>query len=193
MIMRLKQLAPYLLITSFLFVFAFGLGFWGAARFPEAAKIIIQGVMERFSEARDLSAFETFIFILRTNIVATSLMVLLGFFFGLAPLFVVLLNGFLIGVVASVGASLSGGATIAIGLLPHGIIEIPAFILAASLGLRLGVKFVRLLFLQEPFRKEFGNTALYYLAVIIPLLIAAAFVETYVTGYLLEKVITKSL
>lgn len=80
------------------------------------------------------------------NAIKSILIIFLGAFFGLYPIFFLVVNGMVIGFVIQLTAE--GNTTLSVsemifkGLLPHGILEIPALLIAGAYGLRLG----RLLF-----------------------------------------------
>ena len=63
---------------------------------------------------------------------------LLGLGLGLIPLLVVTSNGFLLGVVAYGAVQQSGLLFLAAGILPHGILELPAVLVSIAIGFRLG-------------------------------------------------------
>ncbi len=65
-------------------------------------------------------------------------------------------------------------------MLPHGIIEVPALLIAASYGLWLGVAFIRRIRGREvtPIRFHIEHAFRRYFAVVLPLLIVAAGIET---------------
>ena len=65
-------------------------------------------------------------------------------------------------------------------MLPHGAFEIPALLIAASYGLWLGVMVYRRMRGKEStsIRFHIGHASRQYLAVVFPLLIVAAAIET---------------
>ena len=75
----------------------------------------------------------------------------------------------------------------ALGVLPHGILELPALILSFSLGLylcwTLTVKLT--LHRQRSFKRALINVGRVYVLVILPLLVVAALIETYLTPMLM--------
>ena len=77
------------------------------------------------------------------------------------------------------------------GILPHGIFELPAFFLACSLGLYAGAELIRAVFKKGRFRFIFllKHFSAILVKVIIPLLIAAAFIETYITPIIFEYIL----
>lgn len=85
-------------------------------------------------------AFIIIIFI--NNAVKCIMVIFFGLFFGIYPLFFITINGLVIGYLLNLAASgtfhLNLFDTVVKGLLPHGILEIPALILATAYGLRMG-------------------------------------------------------
>ncbi len=66
----------------------------------------------------------------------------LGIFFGFFPVLSLITNGMMIGVVLLQAAVKTGESPLLIfitTILPHGILELPAIILAAAFGMRLGI------------------------------------------------------
>ncbi|MFQ6081005.1 MAG: stage II sporulation protein M [Candidatus Bathyarchaeia archaeon] len=104
-----------------------------------------------------------------------------------------LFNGGIIGIVATIAGMTQGALYPIVGLIPHGIIEIPAFILQFSSFIRwhattidavmmrvTGEKVDRVKFIQGV-----KDTVILAIASVI-LFIIAAYVETYVTPHLLK-------
>jgi uncharacterized membrane protein SpoIIM required for sporulation len=63
-----------------------------------------------------------------------------GVWFSVAPFVTLFLNGVLIGAVSGLAPNT---VMLLAAILPHGIIEIPSFVLSGSAGVRLGVAFLR--------------------------------------------------
>lgn len=78
-------------------------------------------------------------------------------------------------------------AVFAAGILPHGVLELPALVLSFSLGLYLCWTLTVKLTLQRErsFAQALANVGRVYVLVILPLLLAAALIETYVTPMLM--------
>jgi len=82
------------------------------------------------------------IFIFFNNAIKSVMVIFLGAFFGIFPVFFLAINGLIIGYLLKL--SIDGQMTISLfdlvvkTLLPHGILEIPALIIVAAYGLRLG-------------------------------------------------------
>lgn len=83
------------------------------------------------------------IVIFLNNAIKSILVIYVGALLGIVPILFLVINGMVIGYLLQNIADLHGGAhvfeIIVKGLLPHGIIEIPAIIIACAYGLRFGV------------------------------------------------------
>jgi len=113
--------------------------------------------------------------------------ILLGFTL-IGPLFILISNGFSLGIIIDLFIRLSGlkPSTIIIlftSVLPHGIIEIPAFVISATFGILLGLKvfFKNRITPEKSLKLLFFDIAKAYLFIIIPLFLLASFVETFIT------------
>lgn len=132
------------------------------------------------------------LFIFMNNFMAMVQMLLLGAAAGLSPLITLVLNGALIGYISSLSAAegLPVLNMIIFGILPHGIFELPAFFLCGGLGLKLGFHCV---FFPLPGKnrlesfKYIWKEAISLLPLVVILLLAAAFIEIFITPGLLER------
>lgn len=99
----------------------------------------------------------------------------------LTPFFVAAIigyNGLLIGAVLYLGVASYGWFYTIAAILPHGILELTAMILAASLGLTYAFRILE----DESNRiGEFRKYAGAFVTVVVPMVVAAALIEAYVT------------
>ncbi len=82
------------------------------------------------------------------NLLAAMTIIGLGIFFGVFPILSLITNGMMIGVVLLQASVKTGESPLLIfttTILPHGILELPAIILAAAFGMRLGITLLRTL------------------------------------------------
>ncbi|OGO40463.1 MAG: hypothetical protein A2147_09185 [Chloroflexi bacterium RBG_16_57_8] len=104
------------------------------------------------------------------------------------PLFALVFNGWVIGAVAgSVIAEESVGYLLK-GLLPHGILELPAFFMGQAAALNFGTAAMLAVFRPET-RAQLMTALrlnLRYLLIALVLLVPAALIETFVTPLLLK-------
>lgn len=78
------------------------------------------------------------------NLTASLYVMILGLFLGIPPLFSAIANGSILGILAfQLGQeSIPVVPYLAAGIIPHGILELPAFFLSAAFGLKLGYHLV---------------------------------------------------
>jgi len=133
-------------------------------------------------------------FLFLNNMRATALMFLAGVVsFGVLGIMFYLLNVGLVGAVLSMFAYLgvSPFVLFAAGILPHGMFELPALLLSGATVLYMAVSLV-----TPQTGKSMGEVVISLLAdwakifigVVMPLLLVAAIVETYVTPTILVKI-----
>jgi stage II sporulation protein M len=156
----------------------------------------VQELSDRFEQSTTMVGFgQNFSapYIFTHNVRAVGLILLAGLVsFSVLGMLVYLVNlstvGALLGVFQLLGYS---PVTLAVnGLLPHGIFEIPALILASAAMLRIGVVLV-----TPQVGRSMGEVVLELLAdwtkiavgLVFPLLLIAAVIETYVTPVLLAS------
>jgi stage II sporulation protein M len=157
-----------------------------AVQDPQGSRDTINQLFSGLSFARNIPTFQLFIFIFLNNAIKALLVILLGFLFGIVPIFFVFTNANLIGLVVAVFGPREGFLQVVLSLLPHGIFEIPAILIASGYGLWLGVKFYRKLRYEEPFMEAFRFSMRKYFTVVFPLLLLAAFIEAYITSFLVK-------
>ncbi|MBS3093270.1 stage II sporulation protein M [Candidatus Pacearchaeota archaeon] len=76
-------------------------------------------------------------FIITNNILTSFFGMMLGILLGLPTLFVLVLNGYILGYAANKSVAIEG-ILILWRLLPHGIFELPAVLISLGLGIKLG-------------------------------------------------------
>jgi stage II sporulation protein M len=99
---------------------------------------------------------------------------------GIIPTFAIGANGFVLGVVYRQTAEVMGYSKAALKVLPHGVFELPALLIAASYGLWLGVMVVRRMRGKESTLLRFNieHAIRRYFTIVFSLLIVAAAIET---------------
>ncbi|NLY72441.1 MAG: stage II sporulation protein M [Tissierellia bacterium] len=102
--------------------------------------------------------------------------------------FTVMVNGALLGAVyVYLGGFISPVGYI-MSLLPHGIFEIPAFIISVSLGIKLCLELSRKLMRRDylPLGPLIKRQLMTLLFIVVPLLIIAAYIEAFITPLIME-------
>ncbi len=119
------------------------------------------------------------------NLEACLLAVICGLVpFLFIPLWIFALNAVALG--AAAGAALGGGMTwkmLLASLLPHGIIEIPAMMLAFALGCCLCMQLSRKIFRSKTAHplSAIKHTVMMFILFVLPMLLIAACIEAYLT------------
>jgi len=138
--------------------------------------------------------FELSLALFKQNFLASFLDIALGAVLGLVPVITIAVNFFALGFLAapSFVPSVFDFEAVPLGIflvaiLPHGVFEIPAIFLSAAFGMRLGWQW---LFPSSAGRrlnvfKSAVVDSVKILPLVLVLLIIAAFVESYVTGWIL--------
>lgn len=174
----------YTLILSILFIFSCLTGFFVAKEDKELAEKTIEQLFSQFGFVHELDPISIFLVIFLNNSAKALMAMLAGFLFGVFPAFFVALNGYLIGLVVYVKGTEIGFKTIALALIPHGILEIPAIIIACSYGVWLGKQFWMAINGKIVFRAAITFVLKKYLRIVLPILLIAALIETFITPYL---------
>ncbi len=168
---------PYLFFAAALFVAAFLTGVFA----PPALK---RGLVDAFQAATEPYASQSggvvFLFVLVNNLTATILMLLLGVAFGIPTMFGVVSNGLVLGVLWIQAAGISGYGRAVLAVLPHGVFEIPAMLLAAAYGLWLGMAVLQRARGRNvlPVKGRVTYALRKYAEMVLPLLVIAAAIET---------------
>lgn len=172
-----QAIRPYLVSLSALFVVSFLAGTLAPTSVRNEATEAFQFFAEHF---QGLSGGMLFFNILAQNVMASILILISGVLIGIIPILSMVSNGFLLGVLYRHAGEVSGYSKAALKVLPHGVFELPALLIAASYGLWLGVTVVRRIRGREStlLRFHIEHAFRRYFAVVFPLLIVAAAIET---------------
>jgi stage II sporulation protein M len=173
-----KGLAPIFSICCFLFLFSLAMGYALGGNLNGNA---LQDLLGTFPDISSMSLPELFAFIAANNTVKSLLFMFGGLLGGVLPLFFVIFNGFTVGWVAYELGTTQGLGYVVAGLTPHGIVEIPAILLAMSMGMSLGYTTLNSLRGQGNVVKEVKTALGFFITRVFPLLILAAVIEVTLT------------
>ncbi len=174
----LRSLRLYVLTVFIIFLCSGIIGYFGL--FNELFDVALGWIEELSESMKDIGgsypawvSFMLFFFVIFLNNTFTCFLdIMLGPFAGIFPVFSAFVNGGLIGWFAQ-----RQGLFVLIALIPHGIFELPAFLLSTAIGLKLG----RELFRHRHERDLIGELKRglwVYFILIIPLLLVAAIIES---------------
>ncbi|MFD1884032.1 stage II sporulation protein M [Paenibacillus wenxiniae] len=138
----LKQNRSMLVVATILFVFGVIAGIiWSEplGNYLTSQLEQLRSVSNQLKQGGNVQ-MNYFLFIFFNNAVKSILVLLFGFFIGIIPAFFLVMNGMIIGYLLHASSLQGANVTelIVKGLLPHGIIEIPAIIIASAYGLKFG-------------------------------------------------------
>jgi stage II sporulation protein M len=172
-----RTIRPYILILTLVFAASFLAGTIAPSAIRQQMTEVFKVVVGNY---RALDGGVLFFNILVQNVMATIFVIISGVLAGIIPTFAISSNGFGLGVLYRQASEVSGYSTAALKVLPYGVFEIPALLIAASYGLWLGVMAVRRMRGKESglLRVQIEHSFRRYFAVVFPLLVVAAAIET---------------
>lgn len=140
----LVSIRKTLLFAAVLFVIGIAAGWVSTGALAEIVNKQLAGLQEisgNLSESEH-PQWSFFIFIFLNNSIKGVLIIYLGLLAGILPVLFLLINGMVIGYLIHISASQGENLLdlIVKGLLPHGIIEIPAIIIACAFGIQMGLR-----------------------------------------------------
>lgn len=171
--------------------------YFGLVNQPELANEVFRQLSKQFEKAGafdNVSSFGLFVFLLKNNLRAVLVTVLLG----LVP--VIFLAGLSsIATTGSVGIMLAmtkiqggdAGLLFLTGIVPHGIVELPAIFLAGSIGIYLSIQTFKKLFSSHRFEMNYKQvlkqTTRSFLFVVVPMIVIAAVIEAFITPTIIMR------
>lgn len=184
----LQRLRPYLTRSLILFSLGILAGLIAVYQFPTITQSVEDSLQSFVKHFRGLPNAKLAAAIFLNNSVKTLAMLLLGTFFGLVPTLFLIVNGAALAVVISLSTQSRGIGLSLLAIIPHGILELPAVFLGSAIGLMLGSTLSRKLagHADAKLTGELSHALKFFVIVIVPLLLLAAVVETYVTAALMS-------
>jgi stage II sporulation protein M len=123
------------------------------------------------------------------NLEACILLFLGGASFGILTLFIMSLNGIVIGAILELVHEQHSAAFVAAAILPHGVFEIPGFIIAGALGIMLSQSLVNEYYGTGDAAAQARLLARNFALLVIPLILVAAVVEAFITPQVIQLVV----
>lgn len=182
-----KSLRKYIDFNVRLLIFSSIIGAYFALNSTDNTQKVINWASDSLSPGVELSGVGLFIFIFQNNVTALFYALLESIVFGLSSIGLIAVNGIIIGVFFILISEKISLAYFIAGIIPHGIFEIPAAIISASMGLKIGVSVVqRARGKSASVLSEIFSALKYFILIVVPLLFVAALVETFVTPVILS-------
>lgn len=172
----IKESRIYFLIIGLIFAASIIIGLIFPVFFIDFIKQFIEQIS---AKTAGMNFLQLFAFILANNLQTAFIGMIFGALFGILPVVFSLFNGYVLGFVSGKVVLLSGASNLW-RLFPHGIFEIPAVILSLGLGLRLGMFFLAKKGKRKrEFFHTFFNSIKVFFYIILPLLIIASLIESW--------------
>jgi stage II sporulation protein M len=195
-----SSIKGYFSFMMILFIAALALGFAFSEQLEATLQNELQGLkqIKEMAEKQDNPTLFLLGFIFLNNTLKAAAVILLGIGFGIVPLFFLILNALLVGFLLRF-LELQGQNPVELflyGILPHGVLELPAIIFASALGLKLGsIAWRRFLglFWDEEKRGAVAEWKFYFnrmgatLLTLSGVLLVAACIEAYVTSAIMDR------
>ncbi len=171
----LKKSKDFILIIVSLFILFSFIGFFVPV--PEGlTQQLMEYLREILSKAEGLNFLELFWFIFFNNFKVSFTGMMAGVLLGIFPILQAVANGYVLGFVSFTSVKIQGIFSLW-KILPHGVFELPAVLIALGLGMRLGF----LVFFKN-FKKNFKEglveSVRAFIFVVFPLLLLAALIES---------------
>lgn len=184
----------WLLVAAFLFIAGL---LWGLT-LPVEGENALTGETAALGELAEvivsLPPAVMFLVIFLKNISVVVISVLLGPVLLLFPVFALIINGGIIGQASIFVVAEKSAAFLLAGILPHGIIELPALIMGEAVALSFGSAMILGIFSREKKKLILPNirSNVKYLLISLSLLLVAAIIETFITPSVLALFDTPS-
>jgi stage II sporulation protein M len=182
-------LANAIIITFLLFCATLTVGWVATEQNPSVGqnlmKIFQKEVAGQISET---NPFDMFTKLFTNNLEACLLLFLGGASFGIFTIFIMSLNGIVIGAIMEIVHHDHSPVFVAAAILPHGVFEIPAFIIAGALGIQLAHSLIAEWYGQADAAAGASRSARRFLVFVLPLLVTAAAVEAFITPVVIQLV-----
>jgi uncharacterized membrane protein SpoIIM required for sporulation len=175
-----------IVVAVFIFTIALGVvaGIWKQSAPGRAVRSEVEPDLRQMeNEVRGISNVPDFTaHIISNNLLASVEIVGFGVFLGIFPIFALAINGLVLGYVYFYVSDITPLRFFSV-ILPHGLIELSALMIAITCGLRLGIACLMALAQEDkrtPLRNA-GRDVVNMLPVVFLLLIIAGFIEGFIS------------
>jgi stage II sporulation protein M len=177
----IKESKAYIYFASAIFAFfiILALAFPTPTLLEEQLKEIIRNLVD---QTASLNTFQLICYIFSNNLWVSIMGIFFGIIFCIAPFFIALSNGYVVGFVIKTivnGLGMQEGIISLWRLIPYGIFELPAVLISLGIGLRLGVS-AFLALKKNSFKillNDLKRAVKLIIYIIFPLLLIAAIIE----------------
>ena len=184
-----SPLTDALIVILLLFFATMCVGWIGSSQNPEVGeelmKLFEKEVAGQISTDHPLDMCMKLFF---NNLGACLLLFLGGASFGILTIFIMSLNGIVIGAIMELVSKEHSALFVAAALLPHGIFEIPSFLIAGALGVLLAQALIAEWYGEGDTASRAQDFARLFILYVLPLVAIAACVEAFITPVVIHLV-----
>jgi len=183
------QLKNAIIITTILFFATLTAGWVWTAHDPAMGVDLIKLFeKEVVGQLKGDNPYEMFVKLFTNNFEACILLFVGGASCGILTVFILSLNGVVIGAIMEIIHHDHSPAFVAAAIVPHGIFEIPAFIIAGALGLRIAQSLIAEWYGRADTATDARRYTWLFFIYVLPLVAIAAFVEAFITPVVIHLV-----
>ncbi|MCD6550414.1 stage II sporulation protein M [bacterium] len=181
----LRTLIPYILGAIVIFIVGIFLGYYFAEFYPDQAKELILIIRQTYEPLLHQNKILQTLSIFLKNGLSSLFVILSGLLFGIFPLIALLNNGEILGILANFSLKQASFSYFLTGIIPHGILEIPCFLIFSAIGLKIGWTVIRKIFNKEVSIVKELNLGLTLFIRLLIILFFSALIEVFITSNLL--------
>ena len=177
------------IVTLLLFFATILVGWVASAQNPAVGEELMKLFEREVAGQMDgTNPFDMCIKLFANNLQACILLFLGGATFGILTIFIMSINGIVIGAIMEIVHKDHSLLFVAAALLPHGIFEIPAFIISGALGILLAQSLIAEWYNRGDSAAAAYSCAHLFITVVLPLVALAACVEAFITPVVIHLV-----
>jgi stage II sporulation protein M len=178
-----------IIVTFLLFFATVTVGWVGTMQNPDIGENLMK-LFEKEVAGQIIGkeSSDIFVKLFFNNLEACILLFLGGASFGILTIFIMSLNGILIGAIMEIVHKDHSVTFVAAAILPHGVFEIPAFILSGALGILLAQSLIAEWYNGADTAEDAKKFCRTFILFVIPLLAIAAFIEAFITPIIIHLV-----
>jgi stage II sporulation protein M len=184
-----SPLTNAIIVTLLLFFTTITVGWVGSALNPSVGPDLMKLFEKEVAGQMDgTNPYDMCIKLFANNLQACILLFLGGASFGILTIFIMSLNGIVIGAIMELVHRDHTLLFVAAAILPHGIFEIPAFIIAGALGILLAQSLIAEWYGGDDTAVDARRFGRLFVLYVLPLVAIAACVEAFITPVVIHLV-----
>jgi stage II sporulation protein M len=184
-----SPLTNAVIMTLLLFFTTITVGWVGSAQNPSVGQDLMKLFEKEVAgQMGGENPLDMCIKLFANNLQACILLFLGGASFGILTIFIMSLNGIVIGAIMEIVHKDHTPLFVAAAILPHGIFEIPAFILAGALGILLAQSLITEWYGGGDTAVDARRFGRLFVLYVLPLVAVAACVEAFITPVVIHLV-----